>query len=207
MEPWLIVLLSTLGGVLIGAGAAFFIRPSGAAARAARIEKEYAEYREKVADHFARTAGLVNQLTDSYKGVFEHLQQGAHELLEEDQIRERLLDSGSKTITLPPLGSLPSRGDARTEPPLDYAPGGDPDLISDDDDDDHGDGDGDDGAAEDEEAVRQPDSQARGQAATDGGEDETEDAEVDSEDQAADETDEASNAQDREPEKTRSSAS
>lgn len=43
-------------------------------------QKEIADYQEKVTQHFIHTAQLVNQLTDSYKAVHEHLAEGAQEL-------------------------------------------------------------------------------------------------------------------------------
>lgn len=102
---WTTVIVSLLVGIAIGGFGAHFLLPRARVHRAEqKVRKEFEDYREQVAEHFARTAGLINQLTDSYKDVFEHLQSGANRLLDEDQLREKLSDESGKTITLPRLG-------------------------------------------------------------------------------------------------------
>ena len=105
MELWLIVIVSLAVGAALGFVAARFLLPRMDEQRAQRqAQRELDRYREEVADHFARTAALVNQMTDSYKDVFDHLQQGAHRLLDEEQLRSKLAVDSGKTITLNRLG-------------------------------------------------------------------------------------------------------
>ncbi|QIB66598.1 YhcB family protein [Kineobactrum salinum] len=73
-------------------------------------------YEEEVVEHFSQTARLLNNLTDSYRDVHNHLASGAETLCQE---------RGPVS-----LGRLESRGDdaeipphlAHIQPPLDYAP-------------------------------------------------------------------------------------
>ena len=93
-----------LGG-LIGAAVTYLLLLRSRPARsAAKSRAELKEYRDRVADHFARTAGLVDQLTDSYKDVFDQLQAGAVELLDAETLREKLAHQGGEVITLNRLG-------------------------------------------------------------------------------------------------------
>jgi len=57
-----------------------------------------------VADHFVKTAELVNQLTDSYKEVFDHLRDGAGSLVDEEILRERLAHRDDDKVTLRRIG-------------------------------------------------------------------------------------------------------
>ena len=78
-------------------------------------------YQQEVSDHFQQSAKLVDQLTESYREVHNHLAEGAHSLLD-------------TTVTEPVLKSIPARDkiDASTASadtegksavaPLDYAP-------------------------------------------------------------------------------------
>ncbi|MDX1570624.1 MAG: DUF1043 family protein [Xanthomonadales bacterium] len=105
MDTGLIIVLTAFGGLLVGAVGMYFFLSAGATTGGDQeLRKEFDAYREEVADHFAKTASLVNRLTDSYKDVFEHLQDGAHGLLDEEQLRARLQDESGETITLTRLG-------------------------------------------------------------------------------------------------------
>ena len=119
VEPWLTHILATLIGVAIGSGASWFVwsgRPKVRAAKA--VEADFKGYREKVAEHFAGTASLVNDMTDSYRSVFEQLQAGANELLDETTRRQMLGDQDQDTITLHRLGWQPSSEETPiAEPP------------------------------------------------------------------------------------------
>lgn len=66
--------------------------------------KRQAEYQEEVADHFVKTAELVNRLTDSYKEVFDHLRDGAGKLVDEETLRQRLAHEEDKDVTLHLIG-------------------------------------------------------------------------------------------------------
>lgn len=79
--------------------------------------KELNEYRRQVDQHFVRTAELVNQLTESYRQVHEHLSSGAHDLCSE---AGRRLASDASLDALAPEDASADTTD--TGPPLDYAP-------------------------------------------------------------------------------------
>lgn len=94
------------------------------------LQNEFSTYKDGVSDHFVGTADLVNDLTESYRKVHQHLSNGAQSLSTED---------GQNFLGRPNFVSLTSddadssadnydaapAGDA-TEAPRDYAPKQDP---------------------------------------------------------------------------------
>lgn len=54
----------------------------------AELEKKIKTYQNDVAEHFEKTADLVDDLTQSYKNVFDHLGKSARDLMTDDQIRQ-----------------------------------------------------------------------------------------------------------------------
>jgi uncharacterized membrane-anchored protein YhcB (DUF1043 family) len=97
--------VTTAVGLAIGIGVGFLIaRRASSGKNAAQLAQEHQQYRQDVAQHFARTAELVNGMTDSYKAVFDHLQGGARELMDEDTLRRTLADQSDEVITLNRLG-------------------------------------------------------------------------------------------------------
>ncbi len=63
-------------------------------------EKELADYKASVSEHFGQTADLIDDLTRSYKAVFEHLGSSARDLLSEDEVKRHLQSRANKAITL-----------------------------------------------------------------------------------------------------------
>lgn len=76
------------------------------------------DYRRQVDHHFVRTAELVNQLTESYRQVHEHLSSGARDLCSE---AGRRLASDASLDALSAEDTATETA-ADTGPPLDYAP-------------------------------------------------------------------------------------
>jgi uncharacterized membrane-anchored protein YhcB (DUF1043 family) len=81
------------------------------------LQQQQQDYQQEVTEHFTQTAGLLNQLTSSYKDVHSHLAKGAQLLagdqatgalqsLSDDRPTENSADIDPKSFT----------------PPLDYAP-------------------------------------------------------------------------------------
>lgn len=106
MEFWIWMTVAAITGVAIGALGMYFAMPRTSAGRDARaLREELDQYREEVAEHFAQTAGLVNRMTDSYKDVFEHLQDGASKLLTPQSLQEKLADQSDEVITIKRLGA------------------------------------------------------------------------------------------------------
>lgn len=107
MESSLVITL--IIGLVVGLAAGLLLasllpRFTGDAARNREAAKREAAYRREVADHFVRTAQLVNRLTDSYKEVFDHLREGAGRLVDEETLRRRLAHEEDKNVTLHLIG-------------------------------------------------------------------------------------------------------
>lgn len=89
MQPWIFTVVSLLIGFSLGL---IFSRlfPAGKEEKIALEEKlkekeeELAKYQSDVSTHFAKTADLVNNLTDSYKAVHQHLASGVQNLCPEN---------------------------------------------------------------------------------------------------------------------------
>lgn len=95
MSIWFIVIGSLAVGIVIGI--AFTRRLGTDAIRIQQLEEKlesmsesHTEYRTNVSEHFNMTSELINQMTDSYKKVYEHLASGAQDLCS-DQVAEKLL--------------------------------------------------------------------------------------------------------------------
>lgn len=100
------LLVGLIVGLVLGGGAAMlFQRKQTGNKTAKQMQHEHEEFREQVADHFVETAGLVNRLTDSYKEVFDHLQSGAQNLVDQDTLQDKLPHIDEETVTLQRIGS------------------------------------------------------------------------------------------------------
>ena len=131
---WFVGSLTFLAGLLLGA--LLYHLLSGSKTRNGRLEgqldemqREFKEYQDKVGDHFTTTAHLINKLTDTYRDVHEHMANGAENLCEDEEVRNRLSDAllGSNALM---SGKVNKRRNERTKPleqPKDYAPKNSPD--------------------------------------------------------------------------------
>ncbi len=105
MSPIGMLVIGAIIGLIVGVGiAAWLFKRSGNPNSPKALQQELDNYREEVVDHFAETAALVNEMTDSYKAVFDHLQTGADKLIDPEALREKLTDQSGDTITLNRLG-------------------------------------------------------------------------------------------------------
>lgn len=81
------------------------------------LQQQQQDYQHEVNEHFSETANLLNQLTDSYQQVHNHLAKGAQLLA---------TDSASESVKMIPSGTLTEEEsaipDSSITPPLDYAP-------------------------------------------------------------------------------------
>lgn len=116
MEIWIWV----IAGIVLGAaaGAAFtywWTRARGGGDTIGQLKRENQKFREEVTEHFVETARLINRLTDSYKEVFDHLNKGASELVDENALAERLPASGSEEVRLRRLGAPARASDAASD--------------------------------------------------------------------------------------------
>lgn len=83
--------------------------------------EEHKQYQHDVTQHFMTTANLVNDLTESYRGLHEHLASSAMQLTS-PEISRQLVDAGYGAIA--DRGRAPVMIDPNNppEPPKDYAP-------------------------------------------------------------------------------------
>ena len=111
--------LGFAAGVIVGAGLLFWLLPARRQAGQLIRDRDEARqaldhYREKVDDHFLHTAELVNDMTQAYRTVHEHLSRGAQALCSE---------GGRKRAVAKSLDSASNRENSNpVTPPLDYAP-------------------------------------------------------------------------------------
>ena len=85
-------------------------------------------YKEKVSSHFEETAELVNKMTESYRGVYQHLATGAAALCDADTARsiestmQPQLTAQKEVKAEEVTESDDSTDESYVEPPRDYAP-------------------------------------------------------------------------------------
>ncbi|PIE46230.1 MAG: hypothetical protein CSA44_00670 [Gammaproteobacteria bacterium] len=87
-------------GILIGKALGSGRRVEEAKQKVEAAEKELADYKASVSQHFGQTADLIDDLTQSYKAVFEHLGSSARHLLTEEEVKQHLQSRASKAVTL-----------------------------------------------------------------------------------------------------------
>ncbi len=64
------------------------------------VENKLSSYQQDVVQHFEQTADLVDELTNSYKKVFDHLGKSARELLTEEQVEEQIIKRKDNHVVL-----------------------------------------------------------------------------------------------------------
>ncbi len=112
--------------LVVGAAAGYFLagRVSASPTRIAELEtqlqelqRSHSRYRDEVSEHFSTTADLVQQMTDSYRDVYQHLASGAQDLCS-GEVARRMLPASSDAL----LGRVPDDEDTPVHAPRDYAP-------------------------------------------------------------------------------------
>jgi uncharacterized membrane-anchored protein YhcB (DUF1043 family) len=79
-------------------------------------QSELRQYQNQVNDHFRKTAELVRELNESYRGVHQHLAQGAHQLAQMNPSAYLSLIGGRNEE------DLTEEELAHIQQPLDYSP-------------------------------------------------------------------------------------
>lgn len=94
-------------GLMVGATAVWLWmdKKLGSPDSVETLKRENEIFRDQVNEHFVQTAELINQLTDSYKAVFDHLSEGAEKLVDEKAVRERMPQVSAEEIRLKRLGA------------------------------------------------------------------------------------------------------
>ncbi len=81
------------------------------------LERKQQDYQHEVTEHFVETAELLNQLTDSYRDVHNHLAKGAQKLAGENaqqSLKMIAADDANDNEEIDDIQPI--------TPPLDYAP-------------------------------------------------------------------------------------
>ncbi len=131
---WLISIVALVVGAVIG----FLMGRSGGnnnrqqelSEQLESTQKELESYKEQVTGHFEKTAALVNNLTQSYQDVHEHLAKGAQGLCQpgaidmalEPQVRNKLEQPSENEEATAAAAETPAPEAESAEPPRDYAP-------------------------------------------------------------------------------------
>lgn len=84
-------------------------RRAGGGKSAAELRNELNEYKDDVNAHFQTTAGLLHDMTEQYRAVYEHMASGAQNLCDPDTARQQieslragLLPSGAPDVAPAP---------------------------------------------------------------------------------------------------------
>lgn len=121
---WVVVCFAFGSGVLLGILVAQAIgrrldRHSDLRAELERVKAEHQAYRNEVYGHFAKTAELFQEMTDTYGSVYEHLATGASDLCEDGQLRAPLDFPEPRLLRKRQSGHAPdtSQTDRSRQPP------------------------------------------------------------------------------------------
>lgn len=124
MSPTMILVLTAVVALLIGGGFGWLLGSRRRGKRDVVVDLENrleqaiearADYEAEVTEHFSRTAELLNQLTQNYSAVYNHLATGADTLCEGNVAIAGLAVTGGADQELP--ANL-----VDMTQPLDYAP-------------------------------------------------------------------------------------
>jgi uncharacterized membrane-anchored protein YhcB (DUF1043 family) len=82
---WVIGILGFLIGTVLGCMVTYSLMARNSRTRQLQLElnqlkENFQEYRDQVTHHFMRTSELVQEMTHSYRSVYEHLASGAQHL-------------------------------------------------------------------------------------------------------------------------------
>lgn len=95
------IIVGGVFGLLLGMLIMFLLHKKSAHhGDAQAVQQKLDAYQEQVEGHFAKTADLIDNLTESYKAVFEHLSESAETLLTEEQIKNQLANRKSREVTI-----------------------------------------------------------------------------------------------------------
>ena len=109
-----IIISAVLFGLVVGAIIMYFASGSSKneQEKIAQVEKKLNKYQQDVVQHFETTADLVDDLTQSYKKVFDHLSVSAKQLLTDEQVKEQIEKRKDKKVV---LGFLSDDSQAKPE--------------------------------------------------------------------------------------------
>ena len=76
------------------------------------LKERFTDYRDQVTQHFMRTSDLVQEMTQSYRAVYEHLANGAQHLCGEVDSTSQLSQQPSEKIEAKGIYNHPEGSDA-----------------------------------------------------------------------------------------------
>lgn len=127
---WITGIAAFLAGAGIGALLYKVLRSDEARVKALEtklqeLSEEHENYKSSVHSHFNGTARLLNEMTDSYRNVYQHLAKGAQNLCPDYISSQLSLENLGGTALPESSPELPAGEKADPEPepvpPLDYA--------------------------------------------------------------------------------------
>jgi uncharacterized membrane-anchored protein YhcB (DUF1043 family) len=81
-----------------------------------QLKDRFSDYRDQVTRHFMRTSELVQEMTQSYRAVYEHLANGAQHLCSDENSITLLESSGKDRLTdVSPDATAGATSDYRVE--------------------------------------------------------------------------------------------
>ena len=92
---WYLVAGIGVLGLLIGLGIGWLGRNQGGAKELGELRKEHKAYKDDVSLHFEQTGQMVQQFTEQYKALYDHLAAGAVELADGEQPNFPMLEQAS----------------------------------------------------------------------------------------------------------------
>jgi len=107
---WLINFITALIGLIVGVLLGFLISAMFKKGnkedreKLIALQEEFDNYKREVSDHFVETAARVNQLTSSYKDVYDHLEKGAFKLVGAEELHKRLENIEAQPVLLEYIG-------------------------------------------------------------------------------------------------------
>jgi len=106
MENLIYILVAGVLGLLLGMLLMQLLhKQSTSTTDVKAVQEKLDSYQLEVETHFSKTADLIDNLTDSYKQVFEHLSDSAENLLTDEQIQHQLSNRKSREVTIKYLKS------------------------------------------------------------------------------------------------------
>lgn len=93
---------AAFGGFCFGVGMTWLLTRGKSAANQelSAARDELRQYRAKVERHFVETANAVDELNRSYQNVFNHLSQGAEQLMDKETYRREAEKRKGQAVTL-----------------------------------------------------------------------------------------------------------
>jgi hypothetical protein len=106
MDGLVYILVAGIFGLVFGMSVMYLIQKKNAGGSDVKaVQEKLDNYQQQVEHHFAKTADLIDNLTDSYKEVFQHLSESAEKLLTDEQIKNQLINRKSREVTIKYLKS------------------------------------------------------------------------------------------------------